>query len=143
MKKILVIQGPNLNLLGEREPEIYGTLTLDEIHKEMENKARNLEMQLDFIQSNDEGEIINAIQEAKEKADGIVINPAAFTHYSLAIADAIRASGVPTVEVHLSNIYAREEFRRKSVIAPFSIGQISGFGFQGYLFALDALKMRI
>lgn len=139
MKKILVIQGPNLNLLGEREPEIYGTTTLKELHQEMERLAQKLDIQLEFLQSNHEGEIITAIQKAKDGVDGLIINPAAFTHYSIGIADAIRTVGLPAIEVHLTNIYAREEFRRKSVIAPVCRGQITGFGVQSYLLALQVL----
>ena len=142
MKQILVIEGPNLNLLGEREPEIYGNFTLKELHTKMKKHAQKLKMQLEFLQSNDEGEIVTAIQMARKKKEGIIINPAAYTHYSLAIADAIRASGLPAVEVHLSNIYAREEYRRISVIAPACIGQISGFGPESYLFALEVFRFK-
>ena len=140
MKKILVIQGPNLNLLGEREPEIYGTQTLKEIHQEMIRFGKKLGIQLEFYQSNDEGEIVTKIQKSRKKFNGLIINPAAFTHYSLAIADAIRVSGIPTIEVHLTNIYSREEFRQKSLIAPYCIGQITGFGLKSYLLALEAFK---
>lgn len=138
MKKILVIQGPNLNLLGEREPEIYGKSTLGEIHQEMEGLAQRLKIRLEFFQSNHEGEIITRIQKSRKKCDGIIINPAALTHYSYALADALRDSGLPVIEVHLTNIYSREEFRRKSVTAPSCVGQITGFGLKSYLLALEA-----
>ncbi|MCH7761003.1 3-dehydroquinate dehydratase, partial [candidate division TA06 bacterium] len=121
------------------EPEIYGTTTLRELHQEMERLAQKLDIQLEFLQSNHEGEIITAIQKAKDGVDGLIINPAAFTHYSIGIADAIRTVGLTAIEVHLTNIYAREEFRRKSVIAPVCRGQITGFGVQSYLLALQVL----
>lgn len=139
MRKIMVIHGPNLNLLGKREPEIYGTTTLAEINAELADYARGKGIDLIIHQSNIEGEIVNLIHEAMETVAGIIINPAAYTHYSIAIHDAIKASGLPVVEVHLSNIHAREEFRRKSVTAPACLGQICGFGPRGYRLALDAL----
>jgi 3-dehydroquinate dehydratase II len=137
-RKILVISGPNLNLLGTREPEIYGTDTLEDVREKMLARAAGLGIDLDFFQSNLEGEIINYMHENRG-ADGIVINPAAFTHTSIAIRDAIAAVGIPAVEVHLSNIHAREEFRRISHIAPVCIGQISGFGIDSYVLGLEAL----
>jgi 3-dehydroquinate dehydratase-2 len=135
---ILVISGPNLNLLGVREKNVYGADTLDDMRKLAEEFARGNEIDLDFFQSNHEGEIINIIHEHRS-ADGIIINPAAFTHTSIAIRDAIASVNIPTVEVHLSNIYAREDFRRTSFIAPVCIGQISGFGIYSYVLGLNAL----
>ena len=139
MKKILVIHGPNLNLLGKREINIYGEVTIDEINKELIKLAKSKNVELETFQSNHEGEIVDRIGGAK-KADfgAIVINPAAYTHTSAAIRDAISASDIPVVEVHLSNIYAREEFRHTSLIAPVAKGQISGFGKQSYLLGLEA-----
>lgn len=137
---ILVIHGPNLNLLGKREPKVYGTVTLDEINQELARFAQTRGMQLRIIQSNHEGEIVDAIHQALGWADGIVINPGALTHYSYAIRDAIAAVDIPTIEVHLSNIHAREEFRHTSVIAPVVTGQIVGLGPRGYLLALEALQ---
>lgn len=136
-KKILVLQGPNLNLLGKREPEIYGTTTLEDIHQEMIEAANNYSIELEFFQSNHEGELIDKIHNAFEKCAGIIINPGAFTHYSYAISDAISAVQIPTVEIHISNIYNREQFRQKSVVAPVCIGQISGLGIFGYIAAIN------
>ncbi len=138
MKKILVIHGPNLNLLGEREENVYGTTTLEDINKELTALAKELGAEVGFFQSNVEGEIVNEIQRAKGNFGAIVLNPGGYTHYSVAIRDAISAVKVPTVEVHLSNIYSREEFRQKSVIAPVAAGQIAGFGKQSYLLGLRA-----
>lgn len=138
-RKILVIHGPNLNLLGRREPEIYGTATLDELNAGLLAYAKTRGAELRITQLNAEGAIIDALHEAMAWADGVILNPGAYTHYSLAIYDAVLACGLHTVEVHLSNIYAREEFRRHSVIAPACIGQICGFGFKSYRLALDAL----
>lgn len=137
--KVLVIHGPNLNLLSRREPEIYGSATLEEINEQLRTWAAERGMELRIIQSNSEGAIVDAIQEAAEWADSILINPGAYTHYSYAIRDAIAAVGLPAVEVHLSNICAREDFRRISVIAPVCIGQIAGFGWRSYLLGLEAL----
>lgn len=136
---ILVIHGPNLNLLGQREPNVYGKLTLDEINDKLILKAQKLDIRLEFLQSNHEGAIVDAIQQAEGCFAGIVINAAAFTHYSIAIRDALAAVSVPAIEVHLSNIYKREEFRHHSVIAPVVHGQISGFGADSYLLALEAI----
>lgn len=136
MKKILVINGPNLNLLGKREPHIYGTTTIEDLKRQMEKLAKEKDLELTFYQSNHEGKIIDQIHEARGRVDGIIINPGAFTHYSYAIADAISAVLIPTVEVHISNIYKREAFRQHSVIAGVAVGQISGFGIFGYLAAV-------
>lgn len=136
--KVLVINGPNLDLLGERQPDLYGKLTLKEINEKMVQLAKELKCEIEFFQSNHEGKIVDTIGEARGKFDFLIINPAAYTHTSVAIRDAIVGAGVPTIEVHLSNIYAREEFRRKSLIAPVAIGQICGFGPDGYLLALRA-----
>lgn len=135
---VLVIHGPNLNLLGKREPNIYGKLTLNEINEAMIEKAEKLDIGLEFIQSNYEGVIIDAIQQAGGLYACIIINAAAFTHYSIAIRDALAAVAVPAIEVHLSNIYKREQFRHHSVISAVVHGQISGFGADSYLLALEA-----
>lgn len=138
--KILVINGPNLNLLGTREPEIYGSATLSSIEKEILEYAESFKgIEVEFFQSNHEGEIVDKIQSAKGLYDGIIINPAAYTHTSVAIADAIKAVNLPAVEIHLSNINSREDFRKKSITAPSCIGQISGFGKNGYLAGLFCL----
>jgi 3-dehydroquinate dehydratase-2 len=138
MAKILVIHGPNLALLGEREVAVYGRFTLEEINQAMEELAKSEGVELEIIQLDGEGEIVERIGKAKKKFQAIIINPGAYTHYSVAIRDAISAVGIPTVEVHLSNIYAREEFRHKSVIAPVAVGQISGFGIHSYVLGLQA-----
>jgi 3-dehydroquinate dehydratase II len=139
MTNILVLHGPNLNLLGAREPGVYGTVTLADINAALELDASARGVSLRILQSNHEGALIDAIHQGREWADGILINPGAFTHYSYALRDAIAAVGLPAVEVHLSNIYAREPFRHASVIAPVCRGQISGFGAQSYLLGLAAL----
>ncbi len=139
MKKILVIHGPNLNLLGKREVDIYGTITIDNINKELKKIAKSRNVNLTIMQSNHEGEIVEAIGESTKKFDAIVINPAAYTHTSVAIRDAVSAVKVPVVEVHLSNIYSREEFRHTSLIAPVAKGQISGFGKMSYVLGLEAV----
>jgi len=141
--KVLVINGPNLDLLGERQPDLYGKLTLKEINEKMVQLAKELKCEIEFFQSNHEGKIVDTIGEARGKFDFLIINPAAYTHTSVAIRDAIVGAGVPTIEVHLSNIYAREEFRRKSLIAPVAIGQICGFGPDGYLLALRTAVNRM
>lgn len=137
--KILIINGPNLNLLGSREPEIYGTLTLEKINEELCNYAKSLDVETETFQSNIEGEIVDTIQKAKADCDGIVINPAAYTHTSVAIRDALSAVELPCVEIHLSNIHNREEFRKHSYIAPVCIGQIAGFGLDSYKLGLKGL----
>ena len=139
MKKILVINGPNINMLGAREPEIYGVITLDQIEKEIASLAQELKAEIEFFQSNHEGEIVDKIQQSLGKISGIIINPAAYTHTSVAIRDALSAIAVPAVEVHISNIYAREDFRHNSFTSGVCIGQIAGFGIDGYLFALKKL----
>jgi 3-dehydroquinate dehydratase II len=136
--KILFLNGPNLNLLGQREPEIYGTSTLADIEKLVRKRAGELGVEIDFRQSNSESELVGWIQQAKGKFNSIIINAAAYTHTSVALRDAIASAGVSTIEIHLSNIYAREEFRQKSLIAPVCCGQISGFGKKSYLLALEA-----
>jgi 3-dehydroquinate dehydratase-2 len=136
--KILVIHGPNLNLLGTREPEVYGTLTLAQIDREIAATAKTLGVQVETRQTHEEGKILEWIHGAQDKFEAIVINPAAFTHTSVAIRDAIAATGIPTIEVHLSNIHARESFRQHSFIAPVAKGQICGFGMESYLLGLRA-----
>jgi len=137
--KIVVIQGPNLNLLGHREQNVYGPMKLEEIHAQMENIAKQNNMEIEFAQSNLEGEIVDKIQECIGDAQGIIINPAAYTHTSIAIRDAIAATALPVVEVHISNIHRREEFRSKSLIAPVCAGQIVGFGPFGYHLAMISM----
>ena len=138
MRKILVIHGPNLNLLGAREPDIYGKVSIDNINRELLKVAAKNKVQLKIVQSNHEGEIVDLIGKAKAKFKAIVINPAAYTHTSVAIRDAVSAVGIPTIEVHLSNIYAREEFRRTSLVSPVAVGQVSGFGPDSYILGLEA-----
>lgn len=138
--KILCLNGPNLNMLGTREPDKYGNTTLADIEKEISKEAEKLNIEMSFFQSNIEGELVTEIQKAKDVFDGIIINPAAYTHTSVAIRDALLAVCVPTVEIHLSNIHKREEFRHTSLTAPACIGQITGFGKYGYIMALYALN---
>ena len=137
MKKILIINGPNLNLLGTREPEIYGKLTLKDIETALTNAAQKYGVELECFQSNHEGEIVDKICSAKSIFDAILINPAAYTHTSVAIRDALSAVEIATIEVHISNIYSREQFRHNSLIAPVCVGQISGLGLDGYISALN------
>jgi 3-dehydroquinate dehydratase-2 len=137
--KLLVLHGPNLNLLGRREPELYGTLTMEEINRSIGQLAAELGCSVTFFQSNSEGALIDAIQAAADNTDGILINPAAYTHTSIAIRDALSSVRLPFVEVHLSNIHRREEFRHTSLTAPLAVGQISGFGRDSYLLGLRAL----
>lgn len=143
MLRLFVLHGPNLNLLGTREPSVYGQASLTDIDKSIVRRAGELGIAVQTKQTNVEGELVTWIQNAKGHFDGIIINPAAYTHTSIAIRDAITAIAVPTVEVHLSNIYQREEFRHHSFIAGVALGQISGFGSTGYLLALEALTAHL
>ncbi|MDA9168560.1 MAG: type II 3-dehydroquinate dehydratase [Pelagibacteraceae bacterium] len=138
--KIQIINGPNLNLLGKREPDIYGHLTLDEIKKEVDNHCQPKKITADFYQSNIEGELVGKIQEISETADGLIINAAAFTHTSVAILDALNTLNIPKIEVHISNVFAREEFRHKSMISKSVNGIICGFGLNSYILAVDAIE---
>ena len=137
--RILVVHGPNLNLLGTREPEVYGSTTLEEIDGELAAAAKAWGAELEFLQSNHEGALIDRIQEAIAWADGILINPGGLTHTSVSLRDALAATRLPVVEVHLSNVAAREEFRRHSLISPIAVGVVSGFGAQSYRLGLEAL----
>lgn len=141
MRRILVINGPNINMLGIREKSIYGRQDYDSLCDYISSAANRLGVDVELFQSNYEGDIVNAIQQAYGNFDGIVINPAAFTHYSIAILDALKAVNIPAIEVHISNIHQREEFRRHSVTVPACIGQICGLGFAGYALALEALSV--
>jgi 3-dehydroquinate dehydratase-2 len=136
--KVLVLNGPNLNQLGKREPEIYGMATLADLENQLKKIASKNQVEVDFAQTNSEGKLIDYLHEAEGSYDCIILNPGAYAHYSIAIRDAISSIQVPVIEVHLSNIYAREEFRHKSVLAPVTVGQISGFGFNSYTLALIA-----
>jgi 3-dehydroquinate dehydratase II len=143
MSKILVLNGPNLNLLGTRQPDVYGTTTLAMVESACISRGQILNMDISCLQSNHEGVLIDAIHEAKGTQDGLILNAGGFTHTSIALMDAIASVELPLIEVHLSNIHAREEFRQKSFIAPVALGQICGFGAQGYLLALDALASHL
>ena len=137
--KVLIIHGPNLNMLGKREPELYGTLSLDDINGNLLNCGEKLGISVDTFQSNCEGEIIGKIQSAMGNYDGVIINPAAYTHTSIGIRDALLLLGIPIIEIHLSNIYKRESFRHKSMIADIATAQLAGFGPSGYVMALEAV----
>lgn len=143
MASILVLHGPNLNLLGIREPAVYGSITIDEINAELSRRAAAAGVSLVSFQSNHEGVLVDRIHQARGNFDGIILNAGALTHYSFALRDAISSIGIPTVEVHLSNIHAREEFRHRSVIAPVVVGQISGFGPSSYVLALQFFLERL
>ena len=137
-KNILILNGPNLNLLGKRQPELYGRLTLEQISREIRSLAKELSVAVEIRQSNNEGELVDWIQQAPAQFGAIVINPAAYTHSSVAMRDAIIAAGIPAIEIHISNIYKREDFRKHSYIAGVAVGQITGFGVQSYLLGLRA-----
>lgn len=144
VKRILVLNGPNLNLLGTREPEIYGRTTLEDINETLRTRAKESDVDtIDFLQSNFEGELVESIQKARGRYDFILLNAGALTHYSIALRDAIASVPVPVIEIHLSNIHRREEFRRMSVIAPVVVGQICGFGIDSYIAALDIAIRRL
>ena len=142
MPSLLVMNGPNLNLLGTREPEIYGSTTLADVEKICREHGSTFGAEITFMQSNHEGELIEALHNARGVQDGVIFNAGAFTHTSIALHDAIVASELPVVEVHISNVHAREAFRHKSVIAPVSVGQVVGFGIDSYVLAIDALTRR-
>ena len=137
--RILVIHGPNLNMLGKREPEIYGSSTLDDVNARLGKEAKDLGAKVEFFQSNSEGEIVGRIQAAMDSTDGILMNPGAYTHTSVAIRDAILSAGLPVVEAHMSNIYKREDFRQKSYVSGVALGVISGFGAESYSLGLRGL----
>jgi 3-dehydroquinate dehydratase II len=143
MKPVYVLNGPNLNLLGQRQPEIYGRETLADVHARLNERGRALGLEIEFRQTNHEGQLVDWIQEARAKASAIVINAGAYTHTSVALLDALLASDLPVIEVHLSNIYKREPFRHKSFISPAALGVICGLGPKGYEVALDALAERL
>ena len=142
-KKILIINGPNLNLLGQREDDIYGKDTLENIKNASETKGKSLDLTIDFFQSNNEGEIINKLHEVEEVYDGLIINPAAYTHSSIAILDSLRAINKPKIEIHLSNIYSREEYRKKSITSEGVNGLICGFGTNSYILGIEAIAKLI
>ena len=137
---ILVLHGPNLNLLGQREPDLYGALTLGDINQQLVEAGTKMGIEINVFQSNQEGALIDALHQAGQNADGVIFNPAGYTHTSVALRDAIAAIEVPVIEVHISNVYAREEFRHKSLLSPVCLGKITGFGWRSYLLALYAFK---
>jgi 3-dehydroquinate dehydratase-2 len=143
MKTILVLHGPNLNLLGVREPQVYGSTTLAQIDESLKQEAQRLDLSVETLQSNHEGALIDALHQARGSASGVIINPGGLTHTSVSLRDAIAASELPTVEVHLSNIFAREEYRRRSISAEACVGIVAGFGWRSYLLALQALAERL
>ncbi|MCK5242572.1 type II 3-dehydroquinate dehydratase [bacterium] len=140
MHRIMVIHGPNLNLIGTREPDIYGSQSLEDINQAMRTEARELDLEVTIVQTNHEGELVEEIQKAGKQADALIINPAAYTHTSVAILDAVKAISIPAIEVHMSNVHAREDFRHHSYIAGVVAGRIMGFGAESYLLALRAAK---
>lgn len=140
MAEICLIHGPNINLLGLREPDVYGSMSYEELNTRLEQLAEQKGLGIRIVQSNHEGAIIDAIQDAMKWADGIIINPGAYTHYSYAIRDALTATRLPAIEVHISNVHTREEWRHRSVISPVTVGQVVGFGPNSYMLALDAMK---
>jgi 3-dehydroquinate dehydratase-2 len=143
MKSILVLHGPNLNLLGQREPEVYGTTTLGQIDQQLVEKGKALGLEVRSYQSNSEGALIDALHEARGWAAGVIFNPGGYTHTSVALRDAVTATELPVIEVHLSNVYARESFRHQSLLSPVCQGKITGFGWRSYLLALQALAMML
>lgn len=143
MAGILILHGPNLNLIGQREPEVYGRIALDEINQRLFERGEELGLEVRAFQANGEGALIDALQEAQHWASGVIFNPAGYTHTSVALRDAVAGITIPVIEVHLSNVYAREDFRHKSLISPVSTGKISGFGWRSYMLALQALAWMI
>ena len=141
--KFLIVNGPNLNNLGRRDPEQYGATTLAQIEDRLREKAKSVGVDLEFYQSNHEGAIVDFLQESSDSADGIVINAGALTHYGLSLRDALADAGLPTVEVHISNVHAREKFRNRSVLAQIAVGQIAGLGWRGYGYALEFLAAHV
>lgn len=140
MQKVAVIHGPNLNMLGLREPEIYGTTNLKMLNEDLKTKAEEINLEIEIMQSNHEGEIVDYLHQNYEKLDGVIINPGGLTHTSVVLRDALASVRLPVIEVHISNIHRREEFRKKSITAGAAVGQITGLGVQGYLLALDGIK---